>query len=129
MCSVQLLCSFTFFHIFFGAHTVIIRSHSHFLRTLSVASKLEQETPVDSMHQNDAKDFNKKIKNHIQANFGKIITITKKRHKDRLISGIGIVTMNKRELEQKPLPSYIIVDGFELCVTYIFRPKCFLQIL
>ena len=26
--------------------------------------------------------------------------------------------MNKRELEQKPLPSYIMVDGFELYVTY-----------
>ena len=26
--------------------------------------------------------------------------------------------MNKRELEQKPLPHYIAVDGFELYVTY-----------
>ena len=40
-----------------------------------------------------------RIKNHIQTNFGKIVTITEKRHKDGLISGIRIVTMNKRELE------------------------------
>ena len=26
--------------------------------------------------------------------------------------------MNKRELVQKPLPSYVMVDGFELYVTY-----------
>ena len=61
---------------------------------------------------------NEKIKNHIQTNFGKIVTITQKHHKDGLISGIRTVTMNKRELEQKPLPSYIMVDGFELYVTY-----------
>ena len=61
---------------------------------------------------------NERIKNHIQTNFGKIITITEKRHKDGLISDIRIVTVNKRELEQKPLPSYIIVDGFQLHVTY-----------
>ena len=60
---------------------------------------------------------NERIKNHIQTNFGKIVTITEKHHKDGLISGIRIVTINKRELEQKPLPSYIMVDGFELYVT------------
>ena len=53
-----------------------------------------------------------RIKNHIQTNFGKIVTITEKLHKDGLISDIRIVTMNKHELEQKPLPSYIMVDGF-----------------
>ena len=62
--------------------------------------------------------LSEKIKNQIQTNFGKIVTITEKHHKDGLISGIRIVTMNKRELEQKPLPSYIMVDGFELYVTY-----------
>ena len=61
---------------------------------------------------------NERIKHHIQTNFEKIITITKKRHKNELISGVRIVIMNKRELEQKPLPSYIIVDGFELYETF-----------
>ena len=61
---------------------------------------------------------NERTKNHIQTNFGKIVTITQKHHKDGLISGIRIVTMNKRELEQKPSPSYIMVDAFELYVTY-----------
>ena len=61
---------------------------------------------------------NERIKNHIQTNFGKIIMITKKHHKNGLISSIRIVTMNKRELEQKLLPSYIIVDGSELYMIY-----------
>ena len=57
---------------------------------------------------------NERIKNHNQTNFGKRITITEKRHKDGLTSDIRIVTMKKHELEQKPLPSYIIVDGYNL---------------
>ena len=61
---------------------------------------------------------NGRIKNHIQTNFGKIVTITEKLHKDGPVSGIRIVIINKRELEQKPLPNYIIVDGFEFQVTY-----------
>ena len=62
--------------------------------------------------------LNKRIKNPIQTNFGKIITITEKRHKNVLISSIRIVTINTRELEQKPLPSYIIVNGSKSYETY-----------
>ena len=50
-----------------------------------------------------------RIKNHIQTNFGKIITIAEKHHKDGLILGTRIVIMNKRDLNQKPLASYIIL--------------------
>ena len=39
-------------------------------------------------------------------------------YKDGLQSGIRIVSMNKNDFEANPLPSYIHVNGFELCITY-----------
>ena len=61
---------------------------------------------------------NEKIKRAIEENFGKVIKITEKKHKDGLLSGIRILSMNKNDLEANPFPSYIHVDGFELYVTY-----------
>ena len=61
---------------------------------------------------------NEKIKRAMEENFGKVVKITEKKHKDGLLSGIRILSMNKNDLEANLFPSYIHVDGFELYVTY-----------
>ena len=61
---------------------------------------------------------NEQIKQSIEAAFGKVIQVIKKRHKDGLQSGIRILSMNKDELDVNPIPSYIFIDGFILYVTY-----------
>ena len=48
-----------------------------------------------------------------------MIKLIKKRHKNTWRSGIRILSMNKDELHVKPIPSYILMGGFEWCVTYL----------
>ena len=51
-------------------------------------------------------------------NYGKVLKIVDKNHKDGLKSGMRIITMKKCEIEMKPIPSYVKIEGCELYVTY-----------
>ena len=61
---------------------------------------------------------NETIQNFIEQNYGKVIKIADKKHRNGLRSGMRILVMSKNDIESKPILSYINVEGFELYVTY-----------
>ena len=61
---------------------------------------------------------NEVILKNIEMNYGKVLKIVDKSHKDGLKSGMRIITMKKCEIEMKPIPSYVKIEGCELYVTY-----------
>ena len=61
---------------------------------------------------------NEVIQKNIEMNYGKVLKIVDKNHKDGLKSSIRIITMKKCEIEMKPIPSYVKIEGCELYVTY-----------
>jgi len=52
---------------------------------------------------------NSAIQNLIEQNFGKVVKVLDKRHKDGLQSAMRIVIMKKQAIEVKLLPSYLLV--------------------
>ena len=50
--------------------------------------------------------------------YGKVSKITDKNFKNGFKSGMRIITMKKREIELKPIPSYTKKEGCELYFTY-----------
>ena len=47
---------------------------------------------------------NEVIQKNIEMNYGKVLKIVDKNHKDGLKSGMRIITMKKCEIEMKPIP-------------------------
>jgi len=62
---------------------------------------------------------NEDIYRYIQFNYGNVVKVFDKRHRDGLHSAMRIVVMKRNILEMKPLPSYSYIDGCELYVTYL----------
>ena len=54
------------------------------------------------------------IQKFIEQNYAKVMKIADTKHKDGLRSGMRILVMSKNDIETKPIPSYITIDGFEL---------------
>jgi len=54
---------------------------------------------------------NENIYRYIQFNYGNVVKVFDKRHRDGLRSAVRIVVMKRNTLQMKPLPSYIYIDG------------------
>ena len=56
---------------------------------------------------------NETIQNFIAQNYEKVIRIADKKLSDGLRSGMSLLVMSKNDIESKPIPCYINVEGFE----------------
>lgn len=97
---------------------------------LELYEKLENVSTFFNLHLYDSENLkvalgwvpipmtNDEVKEEIEKKFGKVYEINHKKHKDGLLSGIRILTMNKKDLDKNPIPSYIKISNYELYVTY-----------
>ncbi|XP_076825828.1 uncharacterized protein LOC143471283 isoform X1 [Clavelina lepadiformis] len=58
------------------------------------------------------------IQSYLEQNHGKVLSISYVRNRYGLLSNARMTSMNRRDLDQKPIPNQIFVGGKKLFVTY-----------